>query len=329
MQSIRRRATVTVAPAQGAYYVQVTVAKELEDLGRYDDAIEALDTGARAYRGTVDYDSDAELSAQEDIRSVFSGETLGALAPGYGKEQPVFIVGMPRSGTTLVERMLSGHSQLVSIGEFTEFPRLYGIRLGEQFARDKSRTPSEASLDIDFAELGRAYCQAARELAGEAPVFVDKLPYNFLYCGYILAALPNARLIHVRRHPLDTCYAVYKTLFFGAYSFSYDLDELADYYISYHRHMAHWQAVLPGKILDVAYEALVREPEAQLKRIIDWCDLPWEASVLDFHRQEGPSMTASAMQVRRPVYTDSIDSWRRAEARFAPLKARFEAADIG
>ena len=224
--------------------------------------------------------------------------------------------------------MLSGHSQLVSVGEFTECPRLYGIRLGEQFARDKSRTPSEASLDIDFAELGRAYCQAARELAGEAPGFVDKLPYNFLYCGYILAALPNARLIHLTRHPLDTCYAVYKTLFFGAYSFSYDLDELADYYISYHRHMAHWCAVLPGRILDVSYEALVREPEVQLRRIIDWCGLPWEASALDFHRQEGASMTASAMQVRRPVYTDYIGSWRRAEAHFAPLKARFKAADI-
>lgn len=328
VDDLRRR--IAEGPAHprfiaGANYA---LAKELEDLERYEDAVAALDAGARAYRSTLNYDSDAELSGLEGIRSVFSEETLGALAPGYDKEQPVFIVGMPRSGTTLVERMLSGHSQSVSIGEFTEFPRLYSIQLQEQFSRDTSRTPSDASLDIDFAELGRAYCQAARELAGEAPVFVDKLPYNFLYCGYILAALPNARLIHVRRNPLDTCYAVYKTLFFGAYSFSYDLDELADYYISYHRHMAHWRAVLPGRILDVSYEALVNETEEALRRIIDWCGLPWEASVLDFHRQEGPSMTASAMQVRRPVYTDSIGSWRRAEARFAPLKARFEAADI-
>ncbi len=328
VDDLRRR--IAEGPAHPRFIagVHYALAKELEDLGRYDDAMEALDAGARAYRGTVNYDSDAELSAHEDIRSVFSGETLGALAPGYGNEQPVFIVGMPRSGTTLVERMLSGHSQLVSIGEFTEFPRLYSKQLQEQFSRDTSRTPSEASLDIDFAELGRAYCQAARELAGKAPGFVDKLPYNFLYCGYILAALPNARLIHVRRNPLDTCYAVYKTLFFGAYRFSYDLDELADYYISYHRQMAHWRAVLPGRILDVSYEDLVHETEDALRRIIDWCGLPWEASVLDFHRQEGASMTASAMQVRRPVYTDSIGSWRRAEARFAPLKARFEAADI-
>lgn len=304
------------------------LARELEDLGRYEEAVAALDTGARAYRSTLKYDSDAELSAHEGIRSVFSADTLAAMAPGYREEQPVFIVGMPRSGTTLVERILSGHSQLVSIGEFTEFPRLYGMHLREEFARDTTRSPSEASLDIDFAALGNAYCEAARELAGEAPGFVDKLPWNFLYCGYILAALPEARLIHLTRHPLDTCYAVYKTLFFGAYSFSYDLDELASYYFSYHRHMAHWHAVLPGRILDVSYEALVREPETQVRRIIEWCELPWEAPVLDFHRQEGASMTASAMQVRQPMYTDSIGSWRRAEARLAPLKARFEAEGI-
>jgi tetratricopeptide (TPR) repeat protein len=304
------------------------LAKELEDLGRFDESVAALDTGARAYRRTLDYRSDAELAAHEGIRSVFSSGTLDALAPGYGEEQPVFIVGMPRTGTTLVERILSGHSRLVSLGEFTEFPRLYGTRLQEQVLRDAARSPSEASLDIDFAALGEAYCRAARELAGETPGFVDKLPYNFLYCGYILAALPNARLIHLTRHPLDTCYAVYKTLFFGAYSFSYDLNELADYYVSYHRHMAHWHAVMPGRILDVSYEALVRDPEPQVRRILDWCELPWEASVLDFHQQPTPSMTASAMQVRQPVYTDSIGSWRRAEARFATLKARFEAAGV-
>lgn len=328
VDDLRRRLAEGPADPRFIAAANYALAKELEDLGAYEEAVAALDTGARAYRGTLNYDSDTELSAHEGIRSVFSRETLDALAPGYREEQPVFIVGMPRSGTTLVERILSGHSQLVSIGEFTEFPRLYGMRLREQFSRDATRSPSEASLDIDFAALGKAYCQAARELAGNAPRFADKLPYNFLYCGYILAALPDARLIHLTRHPLDTCYAVYKTLFFGAYSFSYDLDELASYYISYHRHMAHWHAVMPGRILDVSYEALVREPETQVRRIIDWCGLPWEASVLDFHRQEGPSMTASAMQVRQPVYTDSIDSWRRAEATFAPLKARLEVAGI-
>lgn len=328
VEDLRRRLAEGPAHPRFVAAVNYALARELEDLGRYEEAVGALDTGARAYRSTLDYDSAAELSGHEGIRSVFSREKLEALTPGYREEQPVFIVGMPRSGTTLVERILSGHSQLASIGEFTEFPRLYGIRLRKQFSRETGRTPSQASMDLDFAELGKAYCQAARELAGKAPGFVDKLPYNFLYCGYILAALPNARLIHLTRHHLDTCYAVYKTLFFGAYSFSYDLDELASYYISYHRHMAHWRAVMPGRILDVSYEALVQEPEAQVRRIVEWCGLPWEPSVLDFHQQQRPSMTASAMQVRRPIYLDSIGSWRRAEERFAPLKARFEAAGI-
>lgn len=304
------------------------LAKELEDLGRYAESVAALDDGASAYRRTLKYDSHTELAAHEGIRSAFTKATFDALADGYGDEQAVFIVGMPRTGTTLVERILAGHSHLVSIGEFTEFPRLYGIRLQEQLSRDANRPPSEASLDIDFAELGRAYCRAARELAGDAAGFVDKLPFNFLYCGYIHAALPNARLIHLTRDPLDTCYAIYKTLFFGAYSFSYDLDELASYYISYHRHMAHWHAVMPGRILDVSYEDLVREPETQVRRILDWCALPWEAPVLDFHRQEAPSMTASAMQVRQPVHTESIGSWRRAESRFGALKAQFEEAGV-
>lgn len=304
------------------------LAKELEDMGRFEESIAALDLGARAFRSTLRYDADTELSAHEGIRAAFTKDRFDALMPGYGEERPVFIVGMPRTGTTLVERMLAAHSDLVSIGEFTEFPRLYGIRLQEQLLRDPGRSPSTASLDIDFAELGEAYCRAARDLAGKATVFIDKLPFNFLYCGYILAALPKARVIHLTRHPLDTCYAIYKTLFFGAYSFSYDLDELGSYYISYRRHMAHWHAVMPGRILDVAYEDLVREPESQMRRISEWCGLSWQASVLDFHQQKGPSMTASAMQVRQPVHSASIDSWRRAETRFAPLRARFEDAGI-
>lgn len=304
------------------------LAKELEDLGRFEESVAALDQGARAFRSTVNYDADTELAAHDGIRAAFTKDRFDALAPGFGEERPVFIVGMPRTGTTLVERILAAHSDLVSIGEFTEFPRLYGIRLQEQLLRNPGRSPSEASLDINFAELGEAYCRAARDLAGTATAFVDKLPFNFLYCGYILAALPNARVIHLTRNPLDTCYAIYKTLFFGAYSFSYDLDELAEYYISYRRHMAHWHTVMPGRILDVSYEDLVREPETQVRRVSDWCGLPWEASVLDFHQQEAPSMTASAMQVRQPVHSGSIDSWRRAEARFAPLQARFEAAGI-
>lgn len=304
------------------------LAKELEDLGNYEESVPALEAGARAYRSTLGYESDRELAAHADIRNTFDRDRFVALPSGCGAEQPIFVVGMPRTGTTLAERIIATHSQAVSIGEFTEFPRLYGQRLQAQLEHSANSSPSEAALHIDFAELGQAYCTAARDLAGEVPAFVDKLPFNFLYCGYILAALPNAKLIHLVRDPLDTCYAIYKTLFFGAYSFSYDLDELASYYISYHQHMAHWRTVMPGKILDVHYEDLVRDPENQARRIIDWCGLPWEATVLDFHRRKDAALTASAMQVRQPMHTGSIGSWRRAEALFKPLQERFAAAGL-
>ncbi len=299
------------------------LAKEYEDLGQYEESFAALNRGAQAYRSTLDYNSSDELTSHEQIRSGFTQEAVSSLASGYETEGPIFILGMPRTGTTLVERLLSSHSRVASIGEFTEFPMMLG-ELAGQVQPDPTAATSdvELSLAVDFRELGERYAAAASQLAGDKPYFVDKLPYNFLYCGYIAAALPGARLIHLARDPLDTCYAVYKTLFFGAYSYSYDLDELTDYFISYHRQMQHWHQVLPDRILDVTYEELVQDPETQARRIVDWCGLPWEEAVLDFHKQDEPSMTASAMQVRRPMHTDSIGAWRRAGSGFDVVRER-------
>ncbi len=299
------------------------LAKEYEDLEQYDASFTALNRGAAAYRGTLNYDSGVELAAHEQIRAGFTREALSSLARGCETEGPIFIIGMPRSGTTLVERLLSSHSQVSSIGEFRDFPLLLSDLAGRG-QPDVSADVSDvdASLAVDFCELGERYTAAARQLAGDSPYFVDKLPYNFLYCGYIFAALPNAKLIHLTRDPLDTCYAMYKTLFFGAYSYSYDLVELADYFISYHRQMRHWHQVLPGRILDVSYEQLVQGPETQARRIVEWCGLPWEEAVLDFHTQDSPSMTGSAMQVRKPMSTDSIGAWQRAGSGFDPVRER-------
>ncbi len=305
------------------------LSKEYEDLGQFDESFGALQRGAAAHRSTLNYDSAAELAAHEEIRQGFTKAAFEALAPGYDDPSPIFIVGMPRTGTTLVERLLSTHSQVVSIGEFPDFPvllRSLGDELQGQAASGQSDV--ELSLALDFHELGRRYVNAARDLAGESPRFVDKLPYNFLYGGYLQAALPQAKLINLTRDPLDTCYAVYKTQFFSAYPFSYDLDELADYLISYRRHIAHWQEVLPAGMLDVSYEALVQNPEAEARRIVDWCGLDWEPAVLDFHRQETPSTTASAMQVRRPFYTESIGAWRRAGNALDGVRRKFEAAGL-
>ncbi len=301
------------------------LAKELEDLGRYDESFAALQRGARAYRSTLTYDSQAELAAHAEIRDVFTPAAVAGLGAGCSDPAPIFIVGMPRTGTTLVERILGSHSQVTSVGELTDFPELFGEAVAA-YQETTRRTGTGTSLEIDFRALGERYVASARQLATNGALFIDKLPYNFLYCGYIHAALPKAKIIHLTRDPMDTCYAVYKTLFFGAYAFSYDIEELADYYLGYRKHMAHWNAVLPGRILDVSYEALVREPEAQVRRVLEWCGLPWEASVLDYHRHDRPAMTASAAQVRKPPYTESIGAWRRVESGLGRLHARLTAA---
>ena len=305
------------------------LAKEYEDLQQYDNSFAALSRGAKAYRGTLRYDSASELASHAAIREKFTSQTLESLGAGYVDDGPIFIVGMPRTGTTLVERILTSHSDVSAVGELTDFPLLMTQMVQERLAAaPPDESDVDASLRLDFHELGRRYVECARQLADGAKYFVDKLPYNFLYCGYILAALPRAKIIHLRRDPLDTCYAVYKTLFFNAYSYSYDLQELADYYVGYRAHMDHWHRLLPGRILDVAYEDFVRDPESQARRVLDWCGLPWQASVLEFHAQQRPAMTASAMQVRKPIHTHSIGAWRRSESALAQVRERLQRAGL-
>ena len=184
-----------------------------------------------------------------------------------------------------------------------------------------------ASLQVDFAELGRNYLKAVQPLAGGRKHFVDKLPFNFRYCGVIHQALPNAKIVHLTRAPLDTCYAVFKTLFINAYHYSYQLDELAQFYVAYRRTMAHWHAVMPGVICDMSYEDLVADPPAQCRRLLEWCGLPWQDDVLDFHRSRVASTTASAAQVRKPIYASSVQKWRNFESQLRPVVRRL--ADAG
>ncbi len=326
---LQQRLQQTSLQANMVTAANFALAKELEDLMQYEESFAALERGAEAFRKTLPYDAASELASQEAIRRHFTRQAYESLGRGFEDESPIFVIGMPRTGTTLVERMLGSHSQAVSIGEFTDFPMLFNDMMRIAQASD-SRTGSgtDLSLRLDFRELGRRYVAAARQLAGDSPRFIDKLPYNFLYCGYILAALPQARLVHLTRDPLDTCYAIYKTLFFRAYSYSYQLDELVDYFISYRKHMDHWHQVLPGRILDVSYERLVQAPEEQARRVLDWCGLPWEHAVLNFHEQDNPSMTASAMQVRNPVNAESIGAWRRAGSGFDGVRERLQEAGL-
>ncbi len=176
------------------------------------------------------------------------------------------------------------------------------------------------SAQFDFAALGRRYCRGIEGFGNPAARLVDKTPQNFLYIGLIRLALPGAKIIHLRRHPMDVCYAIYKTLFRAGYPFSYSLQDVGRYYIAYRRLMDHWREVMPGALLDVDYEQLVANPETQVRRIFEYLELPWEEGCLDFHRRSGPAATASAAQVRQPIYTSSVGLWRRYARQLAPFE---------
>lgn len=305
------------------------LAKELEDLGEHERSFAALAKGADKQRSTMPhYDVAAECASLQAIQDAYDAEAMAAPTEGCDDEGAIFIVGMPRSGTTLVERVLSQSGKVVSAGELMDFGRLLGDATQKVIDADPAQTQARASLKIDFAALGREYMRGAREAAGGSARFIDKLPVNYLYCGMIAKALPNARIIHLVRDPLDSCYGVFKTLFFTAYSFSYDLEELGDYYIAYRRMMAHWHAVLPGRILDVRYEDLVADPQAQGHRIYEWCGLEWDPAVLDTPTDATVFATASAAQVREPVHKRSVGSAMRHAEGLAPLAAKLAAAGL-
>lgn len=304
------------------------LAKELEDLGQAARSFAVLSEAAALKRQTLDYDAATGRASIEAIAATWSTEVMQARTVGHEDPGAIFIVGMPRTGTTLVERMLGSHSKVASAGELLDFGQLLAAAAQKCMDAAPGKTLVEASLKVDFAELGRDYLASARQSAMDSQVFIDKMPVNYIYCGLINKALPNARIIHVVRDPMDTCYAIYKTLFNQAYFYSYDLDELADYYLTYAKSMRHWHAAMPGAILDVRYEDLVVDTEAQARRMLDWCGLDWEASVCMPSANETPARTASAAQVREPISDRSVQKWRNHAAALSPLKARLQAAGL-
>jgi hypothetical protein len=237
---------------------------------------------------------------------------------------------MPRTGTTLVQRILGSHSAVYSAGELSTF----GLEL-TRLARATLRPPPRSGPDfvagtaqLDFRVLGEAYIEKTKPMRDNSPHFIDKLPFNYLYAGLIHLALPHAKIINLHRHPMDTCYAVYKQLFKDAYPFSYDLDELGQYYIAYHGLMQHWNEVMPGVMHTLRYEAVVADVEGEARRLLQFCELPWEDQCLRFYEDIQASTTASALQVRQPVYASSISKWHHYERQLEPLRIRLESAGI-
>ena len=324
-QALSRTESVT-----GQVQLCYALAKECEDIGDFERSFASLKQGADLKRRHMQYTVDSDLGIIERIREVYGPRMFDGHVDGSEDEAAIFVIGMPRTGTTLVERILDSHPLVRSAGELNDF----GVEL-VRLAGRLPGGPTASRLDfvdrttaLDFRSLGEAYLRATRPMRDERPHFIDKLPFNFLYAGLIHLALPRARIVNLRRHPMDTCYAVYKQLFKDAYPFSYDLDELGRYYVAYDALMRHWNAMMPGVIHAVAYEDVVADLEGEARRLLAYCGLPWQDECLQFHRNQRASTTASALQVRQPIYDTSVGKWRHYARQLEPLRASLERAGI-
>ena len=298
--------------------------KEHEDLGQYDAAFEAYDAGARLRRQHMQYRVETDIQRIERIGATFTKEWIIDRRAGCQSPGPIFLFGLPRAGSTLLERMLGAHSAITAAGELQDF----GIAVMAQASAAGAAGEDliQRSADLDPRRLGEAYIASTSARARKSGLFVDKLPGNFLYAGLIAAALPDAPMIHIHREPRDAGFAMYKALFKQAYPFSYDLAEIGRFMLAYQALMSHWRAVLPGRICDVSYERLVEDPEGVLREVLDHCGLDFEPDCLSFHRSSQASSTASSVQVRRPIYQSSIGAWRRYERHLGPLVDELGAA---
>ena len=312
-----------------ATYVHMALAKEFEDLGQYPRAFEHLSRGKAATRAAKRYSISRDEAMFEAIERNFGGAVPSA--SGHPSSEPIFVFGMPRSGTTLVERILSSHSHVQSAGELENFGFLLKRASGSATSSMLDPDTIVRSRHLDWARLGGDYLASTRPGTGSKPRFVDKLPHNFLYAGYIANALPMARMICVRRGPMDTCLGNFRQLFAKAYPyFDYSLDILdtGRYYILFDRLMSYWERVLPGRIFVVSYESLVREQEARTRELLGFCGLPWQEACLRFDENTAPVATASALQVREPMSLNSIGRWKNYEPQLASLRRLLEGAGI-
>jgi tetratricopeptide (TPR) repeat protein len=304
------------------------LAKTYEDLADYAASWRHLVAGNRLERQRLQYDGAQDRQAIEQLIEAFPRpEPPGSDTSG---ESPIFLVVLPRSGTTLVDQILGSHPAVQSCGELAAFSEALA-RVAERGARRKAASWRDFVAQLasaDAASVAREYLLRVHPARDGRARFTDKQTTNFFYCPLIFRAFPRARVVHVTRHPLAACYALYKTRFRGPFPFAYDLEELADFYVGYRRLMAHWQQILPQRILDLPYEHIVAAQEQTTRNLLDYVGLPFDAACLDFHLNPAAIITASSVQARQRLYDSSLDQWRHFAAELAPLRARLERAGI-
>jgi len=302
-------------------YLHMAIGKEYEDLGDFPKAFAQFTSGKLAVRGPNGGSIKRDEAVFEALTRAFPDQHSQPV--GCPTDEPIFVMGMPRSGTTLVERIISSHPFVHSAGELQNFGLAFKHASGV-------RTPSLLDVDtitqshnIRWDQLGEHYIASTRPMTDCKPRFVDKLPHNFLYLGFIANALPNARLICLRRNPLDTCLSNFREVFAPGsefHNYALDLLDIGRYYILFDRLMVHWKRVFPGRILELQYETLVETQEASTRQLLMHCDLPWNDACLRFERNDAPVTTASSVQVREPIHRNAIGRWKKYEAQLVELR---------
>ena len=316
--------------ADARLHVGHALAKEYEDLENYEQAFHWLQQANSEKLKRLER-REEENSALFNALHTLSTELTAGETAGHPSKEPIFIVGMPRTGTTLIERILSSHSEVESAGELANFSLLVKKQL---------KTESQWVLDVetiqqadklDFEKLGRDYLDSTRHLTGGSAHFIDKMPLNFMYVPMIARALPNARIICLRRNPMDTCLSNYRQLFstnFSYYNYAYSLTDTAEFYLQFSSLMDHLGDLLGDRFLQISYEAVVENPEAETRRLLSHCALPWQEQCLQFHSNAAPVATASSVQVREKIYTRAVERWRHYEPWLGDVKAVFAAQGL-
>ncbi|MYF70746.1 MAG: hypothetical protein F4053_01975 [Proteobacteria bacterium] len=315
--------------AERNIFLYYAIGKELEDIGQWDEAFKYYEMAGYAAARVAGYEVTADLRLIDTVVENCGADWLlsapGPISADASTKTPIFIVGLPRTGTTLVERIVSCHSQVESVGETYFLQDSIRRASGIQSSESMSAAIVEAAAEKPTKAIADGYMEAVRYKFGVKPWFIEKFPENFLYLGFIAKAFPRARIVCLKRHPMDACFAMFKQSFFR---YAYTLADLGPYYVAHDRLRNHWRKVLKDRMIEVEYESLVGDQEGQTRRLLARLGLPFEKTCLEFHRNITPSNTASTVQVREKMHSRSVHRWQHFASHLEPLKSYLEQAGI-
>ena len=321
IDQMEKRVDLPEVPEREKVHFLFSLGKAFEDAGNYDKSFNYYKKGNDLNRGRTTYDPKAIEALSDRLKLFFTKDKFEEHKPsGCNSGAPIFIVGLPRSGSTLVEQILASHSNVEGT---MELPNIMNIarKLGNS-SKDRTAYPEiiETLQDSDLTLLGQAFVNETEFLRTGKPHFIDKMPNNFSHIGLLKLILPNAKVIDARRNPMDTCFSCYKQLFARGQAFTYDLSEIARYYVNYVNLMDHWNKVLPGYVFKIQHEALLQDQEGITRDLLEFCELDFESSTLEFYKTERAVKTASSEQVRQPINTKGLNQWKNFESHLNDLK---------